>query len=57
MIGLDVLHNWFVEQQREVMRWAISVYAAANAGSEADLDPVLECATVEYLCAMTDGRR
>lgn len=45
----DVVVNWVRERQRQRVAQEIAEFAAANAGSELDLDPALEAAALEVL--------
>ncbi len=45
----DVITNWVRERHRQLVAREIAEFAAAQAGSELDLDRELECAAVEAL--------
>ena len=45
----QAVEYWLDEQERLAVHEEIAAYAAAMAGSESDLDPVLEAAATELL--------
>ena len=49
----DVVTNWVRERHRQLVAREIAEFAAAQAGSELDLDHDLECAAVEALSEAT----
>jgi site-specific recombinase XerC len=48
-LARQALQEWLQASKRLATRQAIAVYASELAGSEADLDPHLEAATVKLL--------
>jgi predicted transcriptional regulator len=45
----QAIQTWLVARRKAARKQAIAAYAAANAGTELDLDRILENATVEFL--------
>ncbi len=50
-VARDVIATWLRERRKSMVREAVAAYAAASAGSAADLDPALESAGLELLRA------
>jgi hypothetical protein len=48
-LARDAIHWWLRQQMRKTRHDAIAAYAAEMAGSDLDLDPVLEAAGIEHL--------
>jgi len=45
----QAIQTWLAARKKAARKQAIASYAAENAGTELDLDPGLESATVEFL--------
>ena len=45
----QAIQTWLAARKKAVRQQAIAAYAAENAGTEVDLDPALESATIEFL--------
>jgi len=56
-IARDAIDRWLTEQRRAALRAAIAEYAAASAGTNADLDRDLERASIEHLSRETKKRK
>ena len=56
-IARDAIDRWLAEQRRAALRAAIAEYAAANAGTDSDLDEDLERATIDHLRGEQKKRR
>jgi hypothetical protein len=48
-LAREAIDRWLADRQRAAVHDAIASYAAACAGTTADLDPALEEAAVEHL--------
>lgn len=53
-VARAAIAEWLRAQERAALHREIAAYAAEMAGTEADLDPALESASVEYLLAEGD---
>jgi hypothetical protein len=51
------IETWLREQQRAAVHEAVAAYAVRHAGTELDLDPALERASIETLRSAPAGRR
>ena len=49
VVARDAIEAWLRERRRSVVREAIATYAVKHAGTTADLDPLLERASLETL--------
>jgi hypothetical protein len=57
-LAREALEAWLLERRNAALHADIAEYAAACAGSLADLDPVLEAAGIEHLVGpRKPGRR
>jgi hypothetical protein len=57
VVARDAMAAWLAERQRIALGDAIAVYAERWAGSDVDLDPALEAASVEHLVARSRRKR
>jgi hypothetical protein len=48
VVAREAIEEWLRERRRAAVREAIAAYAAAHAGTRADLDPDLERASLEH---------
>jgi predicted transcriptional regulator len=48
-LAREAIDHWLSDRRRVAVHEAISAYAAAHAGTTADLDPTLEAAAIEQL--------
>jgi predicted transcriptional regulator len=48
-VGREAIESWLKQARQTLLAEAIRTYAEQAAGTEADLDPALEEASVEYL--------
>jgi predicted DNA-binding protein len=55
-VARDAIEAWLGERRRAVVKEAIARYAVRQAGTEADLDPLLEKASLEALRARKPQR-
>ena len=56
VVAREAIETWLQQRRRAVVREAIAAYAVQHAGSEADLDPALEKASLEVLRRKKPGR-
>lgn len=49
VVARHAIEAWLRQRQRAAVHKAISAYANVMAGTEADLDPALEAASLEHL--------
>lgn len=56
-VARDAIERWLAELARDARRRAVAEYAAAVAGTDADLDPALERAAVASLRGRRTGRK
>jgi hypothetical protein len=47
LLARQAIETWLRQRRKAALREAIATYAAAHAGSGADLDPALEAASLE----------
>ncbi len=49
VVAREAIEGWLEQRRRAVVREAVAAYAVQHAGTSADLDPVLEGASLELL--------
>ncbi len=57
VLARHAIEAWLRQKKKAALREAIAAYAAAHAGSGADLDPALEAASLELWRTSRRGRR
>ncbi|MBI2467349.1 MAG: hypothetical protein HYV62_05975 [Candidatus Rokubacteria bacterium] len=57
VLARHAIEAWLRQKKKAALREAIAAYAAAHAGSEADLDPALEAASLELWGTPKRSRR
>ncbi len=57
VLARHAIETWLRQRRKAALREAIAAYAAAHAGSEADLEPALEAASLELWRNPRRGRR
>lgn len=48
-LARQAIEQWLQQQQQSALQEAIRTYAERESGTEADLDPLLEAAAIEFL--------
>jgi predicted transcriptional regulator len=56
-VAREAIDAWLREQSRKARHDAIAAYAAEMAGTDLDLDPLLEAAGIESLMKIDRGRK
>ena len=54
-VARQALEDWLTRKERDALSDAITAYATEMAGTEADLDPVLETAAIDCLLSETEA--